>query len=48
MPSDLLPGIEADPGGNQTTHFSVLDANVELPLSNRTGRGLRTADKFTG
>ena len=27
MPSDLLPGIEADPGGNQTTHFSVLDAN---------------------
>jgi gamma-glutamyltranspeptidase/glutathione hydrolase len=27
MPSDMLPGIEADPGGNQTTHFSVLDAN---------------------
>ncbi len=27
MPSDQLPGIEADPGGNQTTHFSVLDAN---------------------
>jgi gamma-glutamyltranspeptidase/glutathione hydrolase len=26
MPSDMLPGIEADPGGNQTTHFSVLDA----------------------
>ncbi len=26
MPSDQLPGIEADPGGNQTTHFSVLDA----------------------
>jgi gamma-glutamyltranspeptidase / glutathione hydrolase len=25
MPSDQLPGIEADPGGNQTTHFSVLD-----------------------
>ena len=23
-------------------------ANLELPLSNRTGRGLRTADKFTG
>ena len=21
---------------------------MELPLSNRTGRGLRTADKFTG
>jgi gamma-glutamyltranspeptidase/glutathione hydrolase len=27
MPSEMLPGIEADPGGNQTTHFSVLDAN---------------------
>jgi gamma-glutamyltranspeptidase / glutathione hydrolase len=27
MPSDLLPGIESEPGGTQTTHFSVLDAN---------------------
>jgi len=27
MPSDLLPGIEAGPGGTQTTHFSILDAN---------------------
>jgi gamma-glutamyltranspeptidase/glutathione hydrolase len=26
MPSDLLPGIESEPGGMQTTHFSVLDA----------------------
>jgi gamma-glutamyltranspeptidase/glutathione hydrolase len=26
MPSEMLPGIESDPGGNQTTHFSVLDA----------------------
>jgi gamma-glutamyltranspeptidase / glutathione hydrolase len=27
MPSDLLPGIESEPGGTQTTHFSVLDSN---------------------
>jgi len=27
MPSDLLPGIESEPGGTQTTHFSVLDAS---------------------
>lgn len=27
MPSDLLPGIESQPGGTQTTHFSILDAN---------------------
>jgi gamma-glutamyltranspeptidase/glutathione hydrolase len=27
MPSELLPGIESEPGGTQTTHFSVLDAN---------------------
>jgi gamma-glutamyltranspeptidase / glutathione hydrolase len=26
MPSDLLPGIEAEPKGMNTTHFSVLDA----------------------
>ncbi len=26
MPSDLLPGIESEPQGMQTTHFSVLDA----------------------
>jgi gamma-glutamyltranspeptidase/glutathione hydrolase len=26
MPSNLLPGIESEPGGMQTTHFSVLDA----------------------
>jgi gamma-glutamyltranspeptidase/glutathione hydrolase len=26
MPSDLLPGIESEPGGTQTTHFSVLDS----------------------
>ena len=26
MPSDLLPGIETQPVGMQTTHFSVLDA----------------------
>jgi gamma-glutamyltranspeptidase / glutathione hydrolase len=27
MPSSLLPGIESDPAGMQTTHFSVLDAD---------------------
>ncbi len=26
MPSDLLPGIESEPVGTDTTHFSVLDA----------------------
>jgi gamma-glutamyltranspeptidase/glutathione hydrolase len=26
MPSDMLPGIESEPAGMQTTHFSVLDA----------------------
>ena len=26
MPSNLLPGIESEPVGMQTTHFSVLDA----------------------
>ena len=26
MPSDLLPGIESEPKGMNTTHFSVLDA----------------------
>jgi gamma-glutamyltranspeptidase / glutathione hydrolase len=30
MPSDLLPGIESEPGGTQTTHFSVLDADGNL------------------
>jgi gamma-glutamyltranspeptidase / glutathione hydrolase len=30
MPSDLLPGIESEPGGTQTTHFSVLDAAGNL------------------
>jgi gamma-glutamyltranspeptidase/glutathione hydrolase len=27
MPSDMLPGIESEPAGTQTTHFSVLDAD---------------------
>jgi gamma-glutamyltranspeptidase / glutathione hydrolase len=27
MPSNLLPGIESEPVGMQTTHFSVLDAD---------------------
>jgi gamma-glutamyltranspeptidase/glutathione hydrolase len=27
MPSNMLPGIESEPGGLQTTHFSVLDAD---------------------
>ena len=27
MPSNLLPGIESQPGGLQTTHFSILDAD---------------------
>ena len=26
MPSDFLPGIETGPVGQDTTHFSVLDA----------------------
>ncbi len=26
MPSNMLPGIESEPAGMQTTHFSVLDA----------------------
>lgn len=26
MPSDFLPGIESEPGGTQTTHFSALDS----------------------
>jgi len=30
MPSDLLPGIESEPGGTQTTHFSVLDSAGNL------------------
>jgi gamma-glutamyltranspeptidase/glutathione hydrolase len=27
MPSNMLPGIESEPGGPHTTHFSVLDAD---------------------
>jgi gamma-glutamyltranspeptidase / glutathione hydrolase len=27
MPSDMLPGIESEPMGTDTTHFSVLDAD---------------------
>jgi gamma-glutamyltranspeptidase/glutathione hydrolase len=30
MPSDLLPGIESEPGGRETTHFSVLDSAGNL------------------
>jgi gamma-glutamyltranspeptidase/glutathione hydrolase len=30
MPSNLLPGIESEPGGTQTTHFSVLDSAGNL------------------
>jgi gamma-glutamyltranspeptidase / glutathione hydrolase len=30
MPSAMLPGIESEPGGMQTTHFSVLDADGNL------------------
>ena len=30
MPSDMLPGIESQPVGMQTTHFSVLDAEGNL------------------
>ena len=30
MPSSLLPGIESEPGGTQTTHFSAMDANGNL------------------
>jgi gamma-glutamyltranspeptidase / glutathione hydrolase len=30
MPSAMLPGIESEPGGTQTTHFSVLDAAGNL------------------
>jgi gamma-glutamyltranspeptidase / glutathione hydrolase len=27
MPSNMLPGIESEPGGLHTTHFSILDAD---------------------
>jgi gamma-glutamyltranspeptidase/glutathione hydrolase len=30
MPSNMLPGIESEPAGMQTTHFSVLDAAGNL------------------
>ncbi len=30
MPSSMLPGIESEPGGTQTTHFSVLDGAGNL------------------
>ena len=30
MPSSFLPGIESEPGGTQTTHFSAMDANGNL------------------
>ena len=30
MPSDMLPGIESEPQGSQTTHLSVLDAAGNL------------------
>jgi gamma-glutamyltranspeptidase / glutathione hydrolase len=30
MPSDLLPGIESEPGGMQTTHFSAMDSSGNL------------------
>jgi gamma-glutamyltranspeptidase/glutathione hydrolase len=30
MPSGLLPGIDESPGGTQTTHFSILDADGNL------------------
>jgi gamma-glutamyltranspeptidase / glutathione hydrolase len=30
MPSDLLPGLESEPGGMQTTHFSAMDSSGNL------------------
>jgi gamma-glutamyltranspeptidase/glutathione hydrolase len=30
MPSSLLPGIESEPGGTQTTHFSAMDSSGNL------------------
>lgn len=30
MPSNMLPGIESEPGGTQTTHFSAMDAAGNL------------------
>jgi gamma-glutamyltranspeptidase / glutathione hydrolase len=30
MPSGLLPGVDESPGGTQTTHFSILDADGNL------------------
>jgi gamma-glutamyltranspeptidase / glutathione hydrolase len=30
MPSNLLPGIESEPGGMQTTHFSAMDSSGNL------------------
>jgi gamma-glutamyltranspeptidase / glutathione hydrolase len=30
MPSNFLPGIESEPGGTQTTHFSAMDSSGNL------------------
>jgi gamma-glutamyltranspeptidase/glutathione hydrolase len=48
MPSDLLPGIESEPKGMNTTHFSVLDAAgnraaVTIPVNLFFGSGYMPA-----
>jgi gamma-glutamyltranspeptidase/glutathione hydrolase len=35
-PSDLLPGISARPGSDQTTHFSIIDAEGNLAAVTQT------------
>jgi gamma-glutamyltranspeptidase/glutathione hydrolase len=35
-PSDLLPGINARPGSDQTTHFSIIDADGNLASVTQT------------
>lgn len=35
-PSDLLPGISARPGSDQTTHFSIIDADGNLASVTQT------------
>lgn len=35
-PSDLLPGISARPGSDQTTHFSIIDADGNLAAVTQT------------
>ncbi len=49
MPSELLPGVEEEPSGPHTTHFSVLDAAgnrvaATLSLNLYMGSGFMVAE----